>query len=241
MEPCGLTRRTNPNPVESEYRTRGACLRSMSGLLLPAALLLGLEAIQGPTLLAATADCSATAVGVDTSLAHDKSGVVFGEALGQTFVAPETLIKSITVWRTAIQDTNHAGIKLYITETDSTGYPRATSVILDGPIVVVPYGDGVHPVRFDFVFDPPFALPRKGQYCLAVQARPCDATWNLVASRQDPYPGGHLWVFGRSTCFLRTSPTPYSFADLGFEVAFCGVPTPVQRATWGKIKTIYRP
>jgi hypothetical protein len=157
---------------------------------------------------------------VDTELANGWSGVVFGHALGQVFVAADTLVRSVTVWRTAIQDTNHAGIKLYITETDSTGYPKADAVILNGPIVGVPFGDGIHPVRFDFVFDPPFALPRRGSYCLAVQARPCDATWNILSSSLDPYPGGHLWDFGRSSCFLRTSPRPYPSIDLAFRIEF---------------------
>ena len=223
------------NPANTDCRGAPRILARLTLMLL-----LSLCVGHSRSLSAAAADCSTRSIGVPTSMANGWVGVVFGHAAGQVFVAADTLVRSFTVWRTASQDTNYAGMKLYITEADSTGYPHATSVILNGPTVYNYFGDGIHPVPFEFVFDPPFSLPHKGLFCFAVQAVPCDATWNILSSNLNPYSGGHAWDFGRSTCFLRTSPESYPLVDLAFEFKFCDSATPVHETTWGRLKTIYR-
>ena len=46
--------------------------------------------------------CVPTIVGLDPSTADRSANVDFGRAKGQTFLARDTLIQSITVWRAAL-------------------------------------------------------------------------------------------------------------------------------------------
>jgi hypothetical protein len=223
------------NPANTDRRGAPRILARLTLMLL-----LSLCVAHSRSSSAGAADCPTRSIGVEPSRANGWVGVIFGHAAGQVFVAADTLVTSFKVWRVAIQDTNYAGMKLYITEADSTGYPHATSMILNGPTVYNYFGDGIHPIPFEFVFDPPFSLPHKGLFCFAVQAVPCEATWDILSSNLNPYPGGHAWDFGRSTCFLRTSPTPYPTVDLAFEIKFCDSATSVRETTWGSLKVIYR-
>jgi len=179
--------------------------------------------------------------GVDTALANAHSGVVFGEALGQVFLASDTLIQSITVWRWAVQDTSNTAMRLYITAADSVGGPDVASILFRSSPLFIPYGDGVHHIPHEFVFDPPLALPHRGLFCFAVQAVPCDGTWSIISSTQNAYTDGSLWVFGRSACSLRLGPHRYPDYDLIFRIRYCDSSTPTHKTTWGKLKTLYRP
>jgi hypothetical protein len=184
--------------------------------------------------------CEPVAVGLDTSCANTSAPLFLGGAIGETFLARDTLISSVTVWRVAAQDTNGIGIHLFILETDSTGAPNPSAVLLNGPTVRVLYGDGIHPIRFDFMFDPPFALPRPGTYGIVVQGNPCYGTVNLIADDRDDYSDGSVWFFGRSDCYLRSFPKNYPGADLIFTIVFCSTATPARPSTWGEIKARYR-
>jgi hypothetical protein len=116
-----------------------------------------------------------------------------------------------------------------------------SAVVLNGPTIAVPYGDGEHHVRFDFLFDPPFSLPAVGTYCFALQASPCFGFWDLVADDlKDDYHGGSMWAFGRSDCYLRPFPQQFPVTDLIFEIEFCDAVTPTKKTTWGHLKAIYR-
>ena len=74
-----------------------------------------------------------------------------GRGLGQTFVADDTLIRSVVLWRIAGEDTNYVGMRLFVYETDSSSVypsgvvPNPNRRVLNGKTVVVPFGDGVHP------------------------------------------------------------------------------------------------
>ena len=171
---------------------------------------------------------------------NNSTSVYLGQAVGQPFKAADLPIRRITVWRPAVDDTNLFGIHLFLLRTDSLGAPDVRPLLLDGPRLVVPYGDGQHHVRFDFMFDPPYQLPGPGTYCLALQASPCYGVWNLVADSDDHYPDGSLWHFSRSDCFLRDFPQNYPGADLIFEVEYCDMVTPTRGTTWGKLKVHYR-
>src|SRR5437879_1399109 len=50
--------------------------------------------------------CSTVALKTDTSTVDTTLLVYFGRAYGETFVAKDTLIQVITIWRPARQDTN---------------------------------------------------------------------------------------------------------------------------------------
>lgn len=188
--------------------------------------------------------CQILAAGIDTSCFNNTDGVFLGEGLGQTFMSLSQDIRRITVWREAQEDTNVIGIHLFIVGTDSLGAPDVSVTLLNGPSLVVPYGDGVHPIRFDFAFNPPFHLPKMGTYCFAMLANPCWGTWDLEcdasSSGSGDYPGGCLWLFGRSDCYLRPYPLQHPSADLIFEIDFCQATTPVISRSWGQIKSIYR-
>ena len=192
---------------------------------------------------AASAPCSMATVSVDTSEAELFMGVRCGEGPGQTFVAEDTLIHSVTVWRASGQTPYGGHLKLWIAGVDSSGAPDFENILLDGPVITVPFGDGVHPIKMEFVLDPPFRLPGPGRYYFAAQDY-CGGHWGLLASASDPYPGGHAWRSGISCfdgCYL--SPYPYSFDsyDLVFTIAFCrDVATGAGRRSWGQLKLLYR-
>ena len=194
---------------------------------------------------AGTQSCSPQTVGVDTSLADPSLGVgaINGEGPGETFMAADTLIRSITVWRAAVQTPNATPMKLWITEVDSTGTPLIGQVVFDGPALFVPYGDGIHPIKIQYSFDPPIALPHRGRYFFAVQEL-CWGWFHLLVSAGDPYADGSLWRTGRSNfsgCILAYNIHRISDYDLVFTVEFCrDMTTATHRRSWGQIKTIYR-
>jgi len=202
-----------------------------------------LAAAAAPVLTAAQSGCDRTAVGVDTSLAHDQNALFHGDAIGQTFVARETLITSITVWRPAWVDTSYAGLHIYLLSADSTGHPNLSDILQDGPTLFNLYGDGVHPVPYRFVFDPPITLPAPGRYHFAIQTDPCDGVFYFPLNPVNAYPDGGTWWYAQSfssPCHLRPNPVDNGTVDLAFEVEFCGPVTPAHRPTWGEVKAAYR-
>jgi hypothetical protein len=187
-------------------------------------------------------NCSHPEIGIDPSLANSFDGVFLGEALGQTFQAEHVLVESVSVWRVAYEDTNATGMRLFITATDSLGQPDLSHLLSVGPDVYVPYGDGVNPIRFDFVFDTPLRLPSTGKYYFAVQAVPCAGFFDILAANtNDYYPPGEFWAHGRNfSCGLRSNPQKYPGVDLVFQIRFCDPSTPTMRGSWGQLKVIYR-
>jgi len=164
-----------------------------------------LLAVLGPTQpRAASVPCSIVAVGIDTSQATSSVSPLLGEAPGQTFFARDTLIHSLTVWRVASEDTNLFGMHLWITRADSTGKPLLNQIVLNGPTVYNPYGDGIHPIPFQWVFDPPLTLPGSGHYAFFLALSPCILGYFDVLAREAPvdvYPDGHYWRSARdATC-----------------------------------------
>lgn len=189
--------------------------------------------------------CALESVGVDTSLADRNSYVAAldGEAPGETFLAVDTLIRSIVVWRAAVEANDTAPMKLWITEVDSSGVPLTDHVLLDGPWISYPFGDGIHPTKIQYLFDPPFALPRRGTFYFAIQEL-CYGYFDLLVSHSDPYAQGSAWRSGRSFlsgCGLRPYPNRLLHPDLVFTIDFCrDTTTAVRRTSWGRLKAIYR-
>ena len=186
--------------------------------------------------------CNLVSVGIDTSYANDLVGVLCGEAPGETFLAADTLVQSITVWRAAVETPHGGGFKLWITRVDSTGRPQWTQVVLEGPVIYVPFGDGVHPIKMEYLFDPPFALPGPGPYWFAVQDY-CGSHFDLLITSLNLYPDGGLWRSSEScfeSCILRGAGNLSSY-DLVFTIEFCrDTVTAVHPTSWGQLKTIYR-
>ena len=189
--------------------------------------------------------CQQETVGVDTSSANAEGYVASrcGEAPGQTFVAERTRISSISVFRIAAQMPYGGHLKLWITQVDATGRPLIASVLLDGPVITVPFGDGEHPIEMKFALDPPFELPAPGQYYFAVQDY-CGGHWTFLGSDRDTYAEGHAWRSGITCfdgCYLREFMDSFEAIDLVFDIVFCSdVPTPARARSWGALKIMYR-
>ena len=173
-----------------------------------------------------------------------------GEGLGQTFVADDTLIRSVVLWRIAGEDTNYVGMRLFVYETDSSSVypsgvvPNPNRRVLNGKTVVVPFGDGVHPVEFKWDFDPPLALPHRGTFAFFVFQDPCGLAYlDVLTLYQRPgYPSGDAWATGRSDCSGAIhSVGEYPDSDVIFQIEFChdGL-THARRTSWGRLKTTYR-
>ena len=214
-------------------------------LALSARLLVALFCHARPVHGEGTQSCTPESVGVDTSLAATSThaAAIDGEGPGETFIAADTLIRSITVWRAAVETPNANPLKLWITEVDSSGTPLIGQVVFDGPALSVPYGDGIHPIKIQYSFDPPLALPHRGRYFFAIQEL-CWGHFDLVVSAGDPYPDGGLWRTGRSNfsgCILAFTLSNFISYDLVFTIEFCrDTTTATHRKSWGQIKTMYR-
>jgi hypothetical protein len=207
----------------------------------------GLAVFAGLSLQAATSmsgECKPTSVGLDTTLASGYGGSNLGHSVGQSFLAPTRLLRSIAVWRAAIQATNAVGMHLYIVAADSAGRPQLDQVVLDGPTLVRTDGDGVHDTEFRWTFDPLLELPGTGTYAFFLRQDPCTAYFDVIATDEPgAYPQGQAWSTQRADllgCRLRAPADSYPDADLIFNAEFCSDAVPVQRRSWGQVKTIYR-
>jgi len=212
------------------------------------AMLFGLVAIvsaHGPP--AQAHSCASKSVGIDTSLAYpdtlDSMGLRCGEAGGETFFASDTMLQSITVWRHHAQTPYDGSLKLWVTGVDSAGKPNIDDIVLDGPVMQFPFGDGIHPIPMQWRFDPPIALPGKGEYYFAVQDY-CGGHWSLLVNLDNAFPDGSAWRNGitcLSDCHFRHFPDQFATTDLIFSVEFCrDTSTPARRESWGKLKMLYR-
>ena len=190
----------------------------------------------------AETSCAVDTVGIGPEWGTGQGALALGEAVGQVFSAKEdTLISAITVWRWAGQDSNLAGWHLWIAKADSTGRPIPGSVLLDGPTLPGRYGDGINPTPFRFEFDPPFALPARGNYEFAINDSPCYGTIQMPFNTNNHYPSGEVWLHGRSFyCLLRDYPKEFPGLDLIFQIEFCQPTTPARPETWGGLKATYR-
>jgi hypothetical protein len=193
--------------------------------------------------------CSPFVIGPDTTRYQGITNQLFGGSAGQTFVAADTLISSVSVWRP--NGEAYAPMRLWITRTNSTGRPLedGSGVLYVGPTVAIgsDTASDIPPKRIQFIFNPPFSLPAPGLYAFFIQ-EPCEFLYNDIYYNQtdDIYPQGRFWRTGRSIysgCGL-SPPGYYSEeinADLIFEVEFCRyATTPTRRTTWGQLKILYR-
>src|SRR5206468_3633513 len=96
--------------------------------------------------------CVRDTAGVDTTGWNSGRGTFLGRALGQTFLAVDTIITRITVWRPPNQ-INSVGTHLFVTTVDTTQvppYPVTQGIIQDGPTVFVRDSDPPgHLIRMD--------------------------------------------------------------------------------------------
>jgi hypothetical protein len=211
-----------------------------------AGLLAGLAGAVVMTAPAWAQPCQPVHVQLDPATWDTAREPFLGRAVGQSFVAPDTVITRITVWRPP-NNRSVIGAHLYVTGADENGRPDVAQMLLDGPTVRVfdstPSGQLI---EMSFSLDPPLLLPMPGTYAFFLQAEACHqgAVWMIAASNANPYPGGITWITGRVAeypCYLRSVDGGGDNSDLLFDIEFCDThPTPVRRQTWGELKVIYR-
>jgi len=187
--------------------------------------------------------CAPESVVVDTSVSNEPGELIWGMAWGQTFVATDTLVTAVTVWRMAPEHNDPIPMKFWITEVDSSERPHTHLVVYDGPTLSFTSPDSTRPTAITYTFDPPISLPRPSNYCFWVQET-CSGWADLLVALQDDYAGGHLWETFRSDfegCILRDYPESFPFEDLVFSLVFCNThTTAVHQPTWGELKARYR-
>ena len=144
---------------------------------------------------AAETVCTPVHVGLDPATWNTSYGPILGEALGQVFLAEDTLITRLTVWRRP-DNRSVDGAHLYITAVDTTRTPPRPdtgTILLDGPTVYVYDSDPPGQlIEMAFVIDPPLALPRPGLYAFFLQEANCDQAeaWRIVATIRTLTPTG---------------------------------------------------
>ena len=187
------------------------------------------------------ATCAFDTVATDSTRGQGSVALFFGKALGQTFVASDTLIRSIAVWQPPADYYEHINVWVCRTRADQH------ADLINGLLWVDSrYFNQADP-HLEYVFDPPLALPGPGLYAFFFQDA-CGTDFALRYNVTDNlYPAGHLWRTGRTIgfgCYIDPATSYYAQdenADLIFAVTFCsGTVTAVRATTWGRLKTIYR-
>jgi hypothetical protein len=224
---------------KASQMTRSSLLHLLASATALISLISPAQAAAGPP----GASCTVVSAGVDTTKAYQggSASAILGEGIGQTFVANDTLIEAVTVWRPAPQDTNYAPMKFWIVNVDTlTGAPQPFSAVLSGDSLIIPFGDHIHATAIRYSFSPPFRLPHKGQYAFVFQNM-CAGYFDLLVDISDDYPFGRSFRTNRSNfsgCALAGG--SWIAADLIFTIDFCDTMTPVRQETWGSVKVRYR-
>jgi hypothetical protein len=217
----------------------------LKGVFIVAAVALALAGGIGST---HAQGCQHRYAGLDSSKWITSDGPIFGQAMGQTFYAADTIIPAVTVWRPP-GNPSYIGAKLYITAT--TGYrgqylaPNVRNILQEGPTLRIhdsdPPGQMI-PMRFPI--DPPLVLPSRGEYAIMFQAEGCwsGQAWLLIADTRNDYADGMYWVTGRAGgCYLPAIAGGGDYDDLCFRIEYCAeATTPARRNTWGQLKILYR-
>ena len=180
-------------------------------------------------------------VAVDPSKADTLAVTFRCRGTGQTFVAADTLIRSISVWVPPLGPKQYNVSNLFITEAVGDT-PDVDHLIYAGPPVSRPVTDPVLPTEFRFDLDPPVALPHTGAFFFDVQADYYSA-FPMLASNANPYPQGEAWETGPFIdCSLPGAPRIFvPHPDLVFKIVFCTTgATGTRRSSWGELKVLYR-
>ncbi len=238
---CGF----QPSSARARWRgfvtARCRALSVVAAVLVTASLLwLGRSA---SVALAGGSPCITSGVGIDPAQATSSAGnLLSSESTGQTFVAADSGLRSIAVWRVASEGANLGAIYVTVTETNVSGQPLTDLPLATSSTLSNSSGDGVTPTEFLWQFDPPVALKAGTRYAFFL--RTCGTTPYvdfLARGMPDLYVDGCLWATTRgSGCDLPQGVVQFPDADLIFRIEFCGSGAPVRRETWGQLKTVYR-
>ena len=175
---------------------------------------------------------------------NQSDGVQFirvSRGLAQGFIAPDTLVHSVSVWLPANRRLLTIPLHLFIIRADADGRPLPDLPIADGGALETGEEDATQTARFTFTFDPPAILPEPGRYALVLMPDRCNVI-PLLTDGGDDYPDGELWELSQRQCGGRRFSVSgrLSASDLTFRVEFCDGGTATTGRTWGELKTRYR-
>lgn len=196
-----------------------------------------------PARMQAGPGCEAVVVGLGPAHSNDTRAAFFGRSLAQVFTSPDTLIRSITVWRQPDQFENLVPMHLFIgamSAIDSLR-PDPLATLLDGPIMALTGpSESSRAVRFEF--DPPWALPEPGRYYFAIKEDACIALFVLLTDSTGAYADGDLWeITPAPGCVgLGNNSRHQGGTDLIFEIEFCALGVGAEPRSWGGLKSTYR-
>ena len=191
-------------------------------------------------------ECETVLAGHFANLGNFQHGVFDGRTADQVFLAADTLITAITVWRGEQDYENGTPMRLYLTEVEFQGgrfRPDPSRILLAGEQILAG-GPSDVPIPIRYEFDPPFSLPRRGHFSFAikVETQNCRGAFTLRADSLGGYADGDLW---------RTKADPFDCTyfggvplwqegrDLMFKIEFCLPPVAVLPQTWGRVKSRY--
>jgi hypothetical protein len=196
--------------------------------------------------VAQTTDCqgvSADSVGVGIEQANASDAAWDGRALGQTFVALDSELVAITIWRSASPLTaNIDPMRLYVCGVDSLGFPDSRNILADGPTIICPcQSDTPTPVRF--VLQHPLSVVPGRQYSFAIKdvSSDCFGIFSARIDTLNDYANGTGFEFNSPVgCVGLGFPTfELKGADLIFSAEFCLGAVAARRTTWGQVKAAY--
>lgn len=188
--------------------------------------------------------CEVETVGIDTSHGNALDAVFFGRAFGQVFLAPESLLSSVTVWRPAGPRASATAVRLFITETKTNPFalaPDPQTILAVGDAKLAPDSSDI-PIPLRWEFDPPVALPRRGYFAIALKDDDpyCSGIFTFVVDTLKTYEDGVAWRISPTIlCTMGPGVSPREW-DLVFWLEFCRPPVAVSEESWGRIKAIYR-
>ncbi len=202
--------------------------------LVPGGLALAAGLSLAGAVLHADEPCTSYATGTASSSARGHTAVFLGKSAGQTFVARDTALRSITVWHEP-RDA-HERVTLRIMRTTPAGVPTGT--VLSRSDWLDLKSPSIH-----YEFDPPLGLPARGRYAFVLQT--CGTALGLRYDFSDDlYPEGRFWYSGRSGCGAYVDEPDDARvvdADLIFKIEFCGTgATSASDAPWGQQKERFR-
>jgi hypothetical protein len=179
--------------------------------------------------------------GTDTATFAGSRRLSPGRGYAQTFVARDTVMRSVAVWLPAWQRAPKTGLHLWVTRVDGDGRPRPDQVVADGGTVTGGAGEGVTAARFQFDFLPAIVLPARGRYALVVVAERCGVLDVLTSARRSG-DAGDLYETSLRGCASGPGTRGARAGDvpLVFRVEFFDLSTAGLGRTWGDIKSGYR-
>jgi hypothetical protein len=168
---------------------------------------------------------------------------VYGAAVGQTFLATDTLLESITVWRPY----SPAFVHIFVVGTYNQ-IPQPWLLVGQGPDEGVPLYETPPPYESaTWTFDPPLALPYAGLYAFFLQGYHCKLVppFAVVVDSTAGYSDGQFWMTESlgpfDDCFMPPVTTFPHNLDMCFIATFCPTgPTRSRRTSWGELKLLYR-